>query len=82
VLGEEEIQAALRQRAAEPLLEGFRWTSGKYRFVPGRRLRSAQASDLEQSPAGLLFEGALQWSPRKMARKLLGRRASLREHDT
>jgi CheY-like chemotaxis protein/tetratricopeptide (TPR) repeat protein len=76
-LGEEEVQAAIRQRAAEPLLEGFRWTSGRYRFLPGGRLKSAQAVDLEQSPAGLLFEGVLRWSPREMARKQLARRAPL-----
>src|SRR5262245_13855715 len=74
-LGEAELEAAIRERAAEPLLEGFGWPSGSYRFEPGKRMNPGQALDLERSPARLLFEGVLQWSPSDMIRGLLRRRA-------
>jgi tetratricopeptide (TPR) repeat protein len=74
VLSEEEIEAALRGRAAEPLLEGFGWSSGSYRFQAGKRLPAGRALDLEQSPARLFLEGALQWMPSALVRKQIDRR--------
>ena len=74
VLGEEEVEAALRGRAAEPLLEGFGWSSGSYRFQAGKRLPTGRALELEQSPARLLVEGALQWMPSALVRRLIDRR--------
>ena len=74
VLSEEEVEAAMRGRAAEPLLEGFGWPSGSYRFQAGKRLPAGRALDLEQSPARLLLEGALQWMPSALVRRLIDRR--------
>jgi tetratricopeptide (TPR) repeat protein len=75
VLGEAELEAALAQRAAEPLLEGFGWSEGSFRFEPGKTLNPGRSLDLDRSPARLLFEGALQWAPTQMVRELLRRRA-------
>jgi CheY-like chemotaxis protein/tetratricopeptide (TPR) repeat protein len=75
VLAEAELEAALAQRAAEPLLEGFGWSSGSFRFESGKTLSPGRSLDLDQSPARLLFEGALQWAPTQMVRELLRRRA-------
>ncbi len=74
-LDEAELEAAIGERAAEPLLEGFGWPSGSYRFEPGKRMNPGRALDLDQSPARLLFEGVLHWSPSDMIRELLRRRA-------
>jgi hypothetical protein len=71
----DELEAAIGERAAEPLLEGFGWSSGSYRFEPRRSLGADRSLDLERSPARLLFEGALHWAPSEMVRELLGRRA-------
>ncbi len=70
-----ELEAAIGERAAEPLLEGFGWTSGNYRFEPGRSLGPSRSLDLDQSPARLLFEGALHWAPSDRIHELLRRRA-------
>jgi CheY-like chemotaxis protein len=74
ILSEEEIEAAMRGRAAEPLLEGFGWSSGSYRFEAGKRLPAGRALELEQSPARLLLDGALQWMPSALVRRLIDRR--------
>jgi CheY-like chemotaxis protein/tetratricopeptide (TPR) repeat protein len=71
VLSEEGVEAAMRGRAAEPLLEGFGWSSGSYRFQAGKRLPAGRALELEQSPARLLLEGALQWMPSALVRRLI-----------
>jgi CheY-like chemotaxis protein/tetratricopeptide (TPR) repeat protein len=74
VLSEEEVEAALRARAAEPLLEGFGWALGSYRFEEAKRLPAGRALELEQSPARLLLDGALQWMPSALVRRLIDRR--------
>jgi tetratricopeptide (TPR) repeat protein len=73
-LGEGELEAAIGERSAEPLLEGFGWSSGSYRFEAGKRLNPSQTLGLDRSPARLLFEGVLAWSPSDMIRELLRRR--------
>lgn len=75
VLTERELEAAILERDAEPLLEGFGWSSGSHRFQPGMRLKSSRGLDFAQSPGRLLVEGALQWSSPMLVRKLLDRRA-------
>ena len=75
ILSEGELRTALAQRAAEPLLEGFAWEGGSYRFEKGRRLPAGRALELEQSPGRLLLEGVLQWTPSAAVRRLLDRRA-------
>ncbi len=75
-LGEQELEAAASQRAAEPLLEGFGWSAGSYRFEAGKRLPEGRALELEQSPARLLMEGVLQWAPSAVVRKMVDRRAA------
>jgi CheY-like chemotaxis protein/tetratricopeptide (TPR) repeat protein len=76
-LTEDEIETEIAQRATLPLLEMFAWTSGTARFEPGRRLKASQALELDQSPAFLLFDGVLQWSPHEMVRQLVDRVAPL-----
>lgn len=75
VLTEAELEAAILERDAEPLLEGFGWLSGAHRFQPGKRLKAGRELDFAQSPGRLLLEGVLQWSPPMLVRKLLDRRA-------
>ena len=74
-LGEAELEAAIGQRAREPVLEGFSWLCGNYCFEPGKKLEPGARLDLDQSPARLLFEGVLQWAPTEMIRELIQRRA-------
>lgn len=76
VLDEEGLQDALARRAAEPLLEGFEWTAGSYRFEVGKQLKSKQTLEFPQSPGQLLLEGALRWLPSRKVRQLLDRRAA------
>jgi CheY-like chemotaxis protein len=76
-LTEDEIEMEIAQRATVPLLEMFAWTSGTARFEPGRRLKASQALELDQSPALLLFDGVVQWSPDEMVRQLIDRLALL-----
>jgi CheY-like chemotaxis protein/tetratricopeptide (TPR) repeat protein len=75
ILGTGELRRAIAQRAAEPVLEGFGWTVGSYRFERGRRLPASRALDLEQSPGRLLLEGVLQWTPSTLIRRFLDPRA-------
>lgn len=75
ILGAGEVRRAIAQRAAEPILEGFGWAAGSYRFERGRRLPASRALDLEQSPGRLLLEGVLQWTPSTLIRRLVDRRA-------
>ncbi|MDJ0852339.1 MAG: response regulator [Myxococcota bacterium] len=71
-----ELETAASQRAAEPLLEGFGWPAGRYRFEAGKRLPEKRALELEQSPARLLLEGVMQWAPSAAVRKMVDRRAA------
>jgi CheY-like chemotaxis protein/tetratricopeptide (TPR) repeat protein len=75
LLSEDEVVSALVERAAEPLLEGFGWTAGSYRFQAGKSLKSGQTLDFEESAGRLLLEGALHWSRSSLVRRLLDRRA-------
>ncbi len=75
-LSEAEVEAAASQRASEPLLEGFGWSTGRYRFEARKRLPESRALELEQSPARLLMEGVLQWCPSSSVRKMVDRRAA------
>ncbi len=70
-----EVQAALADRAAEPLLEAFMWTAGSWRFEPGRRLDSGRA--IERGVARMLVQGVLQWTPSRAVRAMLDRRGAL-----
>lgn len=76
ILGEAELADALATRAAEPLLEGFEWTAGSYRFEAGKQLKSSQMLEFPQSPGQLLLEGCLRWLPSRTIRQLLDRRAA------
>jgi CheY-like chemotaxis protein/tetratricopeptide (TPR) repeat protein len=77
ILSAAEVDEALSDRAGEPLLEGFAWTQGSHRFQMGKRLKAAQAVEIEESPARLLLKGALQWSPSREVRTLVDTRAAL-----
>jgi CheY-like chemotaxis protein len=75
ILSESDLLQTLAQRAAEPILEGFGWEGGGYRFVKGRRLPARLALELDESPGRLLLRGVLEWSPSVLGRKLLDQRA-------
>ncbi len=76
LLDEKGLQDALAQRAAEPLLEGFEWAGGSFRFEAGKQLKSNQMLEFPQSPGQLLLEGCLRWLPSRRVRQLLDRRAA------
>jgi len=76
LLDEKGLQDALAQRAAEPLLEGFEWAGGSFRFEAGKQLKSKQTLEFPQSPGQLLLEGCLRWLPSRRVRQLLDRRAA------
>jgi len=76
VLDERGLRDALARRAAEPLLEGFEWTSGSFHFEAGKQLKSKQTLEFPQSPGQLLLEGCLKWFPSRGVRQLLDRRAA------
>jgi len=76
-LSEEEMEAAYAQRAAEPLLQSFGWTAGRYHFAPAKHLKASQANDLAQSPTRLLFDGVVQWTPGELVRRRLELRGNL-----
>jgi DNA-binding response OmpR family regulator/cytochrome c-type biogenesis protein CcmH/NrfG len=72
-----ELDAALRQRAAEPLLETFGWSDASYRMVPGSRVRPRDALEIADSPVDLLLQGVLQWMPVGAVRRRLHPQLSL-----
>jgi len=70
-----DVQAALADRAAEPLLEAFAWSTGSWRFERGRRIGSGQA--LEHGAIKMLVQGVLQWAPSRSIRAMLDRLGAL-----
>jgi CheY-like chemotaxis protein/tetratricopeptide (TPR) repeat protein len=76
LLDEEGVRDALARRAAEPLLEGFEWSTGSFRFESGKLLKSKQTLEFPQSPGQLLLEGCLRWLSSRQVRQLLDLRAA------
>ncbi|MGI9590507.1 MAG: response regulator, partial [Myxococcota bacterium] len=76
ILREGELRDAQARRAAEPLLEGFEWSAGSFRFEAGKQLKSKQLLEFPQSPGRLLLEGCMRWTPSRTVRQLLDRRAA------
>jgi CheY-like chemotaxis protein len=76
LLSEEGLRDALARRAAEPLLEGFEWTTGTFRFDSDKLLKSKQTLEFPQSPGQLLLEGCLRWLSSRQVRQLLDVRAA------
>jgi CheY-like chemotaxis protein len=70
-----DVQVALVDCAAEPLLEAFAWTTGSFRFERGQRIRSGRA--LEGGTAAVLAQGVLHWMPSRPVRSMLDRRGAL-----
>jgi CheY-like chemotaxis protein/tetratricopeptide (TPR) repeat protein len=75
LLSEQGIQDALARRAAAPLLEGFEWRSGSFRFEESKRLPSKKALEFRENAGQLLLEGCLRWMPSRRIRQLLDQRA-------
>jgi tetratricopeptide (TPR) repeat protein len=76
-MSEEEIEAALLEHAEEPLLRTFGWTSGSYRLLPGKKLKGAEAHELERSLQRLLLDGIERHSPDEVVGVQLARRGAL-----
>ncbi|MEE9609441.1 MAG: response regulator, partial [Myxococcota bacterium] len=76
-LSEQDLSTALCERAEEQLLQTFRWTSGYFRYFPGKQLKAESALEIDRNPAELLFEGALHWSPERSVAHALRERSSL-----
>jgi len=74
-LSRRDVQAALADAAAEPLLEAFAWADGSWRFEHGRRLRAGR--ELQRAGVRVLVQGILQWMPAERVRSMLDRRGAL-----
>jgi CheY-like chemotaxis protein len=74
-MSREDAKAALVDRASEPLLDAFAWTSGSWRLEHGQRLRSGQV--LERGAVNVMVQGVLQWMPSRSVRAMLDRRGAL-----
>ncbi len=76
-LDDDEIEAAQREQAESQLFETFRWTTGQYRFRPGRALKAETATELDRDPGSILLKGVLECSPRDQIAALLRERGEL-----
>ncbi len=77
LLGEQEVESALRRQAEGLLFGPFGWTTGRYRFAEGRRLRADTALELERDPARLLLDGVLEAAADETIRERMRKLAPL-----
>ena len=64
-------------RGEERLAEVFAWSTGSYRFLPGKKLKAGSNIELEIAITGLLLRGALRDADSGRASKALERRGRL-----
>lgn len=76
ILCQAELQDAVVQRAAEPMLDAFGWSAGSFRFQKGKSIKSGQALEFDQSPGRLVLDGVLRWLSASGVRRLLDPRAA------
>jgi CheY-like chemotaxis protein len=76
MLDAEDLAAALNHQAEEKLFEIFSWKKGRYRFLRGARLKSANALTLKRSAANVILEGAQLRTPLEVVDAFLERNAS------
>jgi tetratricopeptide (TPR) repeat protein len=75
-LSEADFDAALRAQAEEQLFEAFRWRTGEYKFVPGKRIPARDSLELDADPARLLLDGVVRASPAETVDAFLRSQAS------
>jgi CheY-like chemotaxis protein len=75
-LSEAEFDAALRAQAEEQLFKAFRWRTGEYKFVPGKRIPARDSLELDADPARLLLDGVVRASPAETVDAFLRSQAS------
>lgn len=63
LLSEEEISRTIQRQAAEKLFEIFRWSSGRFKFETGARLKSGNALAVDSSPANWILAGVRRELP-------------------
>ena len=76
-LDDDEIEAVQQEQAESQLFESFRWTTGQYRFRPGRALKTDTATELVRDSGSILLKGVLEYSPRDQIAALLRERGEL-----